>query len=116
MYQISVEAMFSAAHHLKNYDGDCKHPHGHNWKVIATFQGKKLKTNGMFYDFKTMRKLLKVTLKQYDHTDLNNSFPYIPTAENLARVIFMQLQKEISFIYSVSVEETPGSKATFFQS
>ncbi|CAG36995.1 related to 6-pyruvoyltetrahydropterin synthase (partial length) [Desulfotalea psychrophila LSv54] len=36
MFEIFIKTHFSGAHHLRDYPGDCEHPHGHNWKVKVT--------------------------------------------------------------------------------
>lgn len=42
MFEIQAESIFSAAHHLLNYEGKCEHQHGHNWKVVVAVRGEKL--------------------------------------------------------------------------
>ena len=42
MYEVSVEALFSASHRLRLYDGELEPPHGHDWRVTATFRGDSL--------------------------------------------------------------------------
>ena len=39
MYEIKAEQTFSAAHHLLEYEGECEHQHGHNWKVEVFAKG-----------------------------------------------------------------------------
>ncbi len=42
MYEVTVEAGFSSGHYLRNYQGKCENPHGHNYKVRVTLCGGEL--------------------------------------------------------------------------
>ena len=42
MYEVTVEAGFSSGHYLRNYQGKCENPHGHNYKVRVTLAGAEL--------------------------------------------------------------------------
>ena len=56
MYELSIQTSFSAAHRLRNYQGDCEALHGHNWKVQVTVQSRTLNDIGLAIDFKTLKK------------------------------------------------------------
>ena len=42
MFEVSVRAHFSAAHHLPGYPGTCASAHGHNWEVEVFVRGEEL--------------------------------------------------------------------------
>ena len=96
MYYLSVTRWFSAAHWLPNFPGKCKDLHGHNWKVIATLRAKKLdEKSDMVLDFSIFKGLVDEILP--DHKCINEEIPDIyPTAENLAKWIFEQLDESLS--------------------
>ena len=39
MFEVSINARFSAAHHLREYKGKCEAHHGHNWDVEVYVKG-----------------------------------------------------------------------------
>ena len=93
-YQITVEDSFSAAHHLREYEGRCARLHGHNWKVRVYVDADRLNSTGMVVDFKILRAMLREVLADFDHRNLNDVGVMEgrnPTAENLAQVIFCNL-------------------------
>ena len=123
MFHIFVKGHFSAAHHLRNYPGNCERPHGHNWNVEITVKAKSLDSLGMGVDFRIAKKALGKVLATLDHHDLNThkDFESInPSSENIAVYIFNNLQGDLSSdrysVYSVSVSETDNSGVTYFGS
>ncbi len=99
MYQIMVEDVFSSAHQLIGYEGKCENLHGHTFKVQILLSGENLDDLGMLFDFKRAKLLLKDTLEEFDHKNLN-TLPFFakenPTAENIAKQIFFSLSDKIS--------------------
>lgn len=103
---------FNAAHRLHNpgWDsekneavfGKCNNPnwHGHNYELIVRLVGKPDPDTGYVYDMKLLSDLIKkhVTDK-FDHRNLNldvEEFKHlIPTAENIAIVIYNILRDKI---------------------
>lgn len=77
-----------AGHHLRPpYEGKCSKPHGHNYKIEATFESKEPDARGFagidFGEFKAF-------VRKFDHEMLNNHPPFDtlqPSAENLARYL-----------------------------
>ena len=102
MYTLKVEGAFEAAHRVVNYPGKCDRLHGHNWKVEALVAGTELDELGMLVDFKAIKGALKAALDRFDHRFLNELEPFStgvnPTAENLARIIFEELEKSPVFV------------------
>lgn len=115
MYELKVEASFEAAHRLPDYNGPCRRVHGHHWRVQAAYRGTKLDNQGMVIDLVVLRRTLRGILAVYDHQSLNGILNCVPTAENLARVIFTRLKEADSGIalFQVAVEETPGAAVIY---
>lgn len=122
MYTLKVEGAFEAAHQLSDYPGKCARLHGHNWVVEAVVKGRELDKLGMLVDFKTVKKALNNVLDRYDHRFLNELVPFNtgvnPTAENLARIIFTELEDNEAFtaevqLAAVTVFESPKSSVTY---
>jgi 6-pyruvoyltetrahydropterin/6-carboxytetrahydropterin synthase len=121
MYEISSEACFSAAHHLKNYHGPCENVHGHNWGVRVNVQCDVLNELGIGIDFRSVKSALAQTVDELDHTDLNTMFDPLgqnPSSENIAAYIFKKMRQRIDSdhcrVSRVEVSETPGNTAAFF--
>lgn len=122
MYEITTEEHFSAAHHLKNYNGACEKVHGHNWLVRASVQCEELDELGLGIDFKELKHLLNDSIKKLDHSDINIIFEKEernPSSENIARYIYRELGTKLKDpryrISRVEVYETPGNCASYFE-
>ena len=103
---------FNAAHRLHNPDwsneknesfyGLCNNPnyHGHNYKLIVKITGEVDSESGYLIDLKVLKNIIRdeVTDK-FDHRNLNLDVPdfkdLIPTAENIAYVIWHKINKQI---------------------
>lgn len=121
MFEIYINTHFSAGHHLRNYPGNCEHPHGHNWSVKVTVKASKLDKLGMGIDFRVLKNAVNKVMETIDHCDLNEhpNFKTInPSSENISVFIFDSLQTDLHsdryHIHCVTVEETPGSGVSYF--
>ena len=95
-YTLKVLSEFAAAHSLRDYPGDCKRLHGHNWKVEVEVAASELDALGMAIDFKAVKAAAKEVGDRLDHRYLNDIAPFDginPTAENLAAYFFRELAK-----------------------
>lgn len=95
MYEIKIEERFSAAHHLRNYHGECEALHGHNWKVEVVVSSNSLDQGGMVLDFKILKESTRAVLRTLDHKYLNELPEFLetnPSSENIARYIFAQVK------------------------
>ncbi len=103
---------FNAAHRLHNpgWDqlkneqvfGKCNNPnwHGHNYELIVRLVGEPDPETGYVYDMKLLSDLIKKHITdRFDHRNLNLDVAefknLIPTAENIAVVIYNILRDKI---------------------
>lgn len=122
MYEVSINAHFSAAHHLRGYPGSCAALHGHNWEVEVFVCGETLNDTGILVDFRQLKSVVQEELGILDHTDLNSLEAFRncnPTSENLAKHLFRAMSSRFAAsacrVSRVSVKETPGSKASYWE-
>jgi 6-pyruvoyltetrahydropterin/6-carboxytetrahydropterin synthase len=123
MFEVSVEDSFAAGHFLRNYQGKCEKPHGHNYKVRVTLAGEELDKAGLLVDFKDLRDVLKQVIDRLDHQMINEVAPFTtlnPSAENLARYFYGEVHRWLEprtggrvGIKNVTVYETESTTATY---
>ncbi len=120
-YTLKTVSEFAAAHTLRNYDGPCSRMHGHNWKVEVELTGSELDEAGMIIDFRQIKRATREIAERLDHRYLNDIAPFDernPTAENIARYFFEELQQMFSQqsnarINAVTLWETDRACARF---
>ena len=66
MYEVTVEADFSSGHFLRNYQGKCENPHGHNYKVRVTLIGAELDEAGLLLDFKLLKHVMRPVIDRIE--------------------------------------------------
>jgi len=122
MFDLMIEAQFSAAHQLRGYKGKCEDLHGHNWRVQVTVSSDKLNDIGIVIDFHELKEISGEVISSLDHAFLNDVFPFTeinPSSENIARWIFESIKKKIAkkgcSISSVTVWENETSSATYYE-
>ena len=76
MFEVTVEAGFSSGHYLRNYQGKCENPHGHNYKVFVTLVGAELDQAGLLLDFKLLKQVMRPVVDRLDHQMINNLPPF----------------------------------------
>ena len=133
-------------HRVPNHKSKCKHMHGHRYRWEAVIEGDVVQKTGvseegMLMDFSDISKILET----YIHDIVDHSFivyendllgiealevlgdehrtlkvPFIPTAENLAKWAFEQVEPHIVSKYgqviqlvAMNVRETPKSWASW---
>ena len=106
---VSRKAHFNAAHRLHRKEwsdeknqlifGKCNNPnfHGHNYELIVQVTGELDQETGFVMDLKELSDLIKTEVEErFDHKNLNLDVPeffeLIPTAENIAVVIWQLLR------------------------
>ena len=114
MYEVVVEASFSATHQLRHPDGQLEPLHGHDWKAEARFEGPELDECGLLVDFNEAQGALKEVIQTLHRRHLNEleAFNRLnPSAENVAHLIFDRMHATGLFdetLVSVRVSEAPG--------
>jgi len=123
MYRLTVKRRFSAAHHLRDYEGKCAQLHGHNYTVEITVAGDKLDDAGMLIDFAKLKQICDQVLDRYDHAYLNELPEFAQanvTAENLAAMIFEKIAKLLAGfdgrLFEVKLYETEDSAIIYRES
>ncbi|MGB6043953.1 MAG: 6-carboxytetrahydropterin synthase [Pirellulales bacterium] len=131
MFQVTREIDFCYGHRLLNYDGKCKHLHGHNGRVVITLEAPDLDTRGMVIDFSEIKQVVAGWIDdELDHRMiLHRKDPVVeilqemdeplylldenPTAENIAKLIY-QFTRDHGFpIVEARLWETPRCYATY---
>jgi len=108
---ISKKFEFSASHRYWRHDwsdekneevfGLCTSPygHGHNYELHVSVRGRVDPVTGMIINLTDLKKYVNIVLENFDHKYLNLDTPYfaeqIPTTENIARVLFDQIDEEL---------------------
>jgi 6-pyruvoyltetrahydropterin/6-carboxytetrahydropterin synthase len=124
MFEVSVEKSFAAGHALRGYKGKCENVHGHNYKVRVTLVGEQLDSIGLLYDFVEVKRLLAEIIERLDHRFMNDVPPFTelnPSAENLARYFYQELQRGLEAapggapvrVGAVTIWETDTTTATY---
>ena len=118
MFEICVEHTFAAGHALRDYHGKCENVHGHNYRVQVGIQGRELDQHGLLYDFAELKKRLRSTSEYLDHQFINDLKPFDrlnPSAENIAKFIYEEIQKDLknAAIAYVRVWETDTACAVY---
>lgn len=131
MYRVTREIDFCYGHRLLNYEGKCRHLHGHNGRAVISIEGETLDDRGMVLDFSDIKKTVSNWIDDnLDHRMLlNKNDPVVPilqemgeplylldenpTAENIARLIFKQSKLLDVPIVEVRLWETPRCFATY---
>lgn len=98
-YTLKILTDFASAHTLRDYPGECRRMHGHNWKLEVEVTAQALDQQGMAMDFKTIKASTRELCAQLDHRYLNDIPPFDeinPTAENLAAFFYRGLSKKLN--------------------
>ena len=103
---------FDAAHFLPDHP-TCGKIHGHTWRVDVELQGP-LGLEGMVFDFARLKEVMNRILRNYDHSNLNDSIPR-PTCEIIAMLIGTSLKTELVGVrlHLVKVQEGFGGYAIY---
>jgi 6-pyruvoyltetrahydropterin/6-carboxytetrahydropterin synthase len=131
MYSVTKRIDFCYGHRLLDYDGVCRHPHGHNAVVEIELRAETLDRRNMVIDFNDIKHAVKTWIdRELDHRMiLRHDDPLVallrglgepvyvldsnPTVERIARLIYDQSRQEGLDVSRVTVWETPSSWATY---
>ena len=122
IYEICIEAQFSAAHSLAGYNGDCRQIHGHNWTVEVFVKCRELNKIGISIDFRKIKEDVRDIMKDMDHSYLNEHPGFRdknPSSENIARFLYQKLSEKINSdaakVAKVKVSETRSSGVYYWE-
>jgi 6-pyruvoyltetrahydropterin/6-carboxytetrahydropterin synthase len=131
MYRVTREIEFCYGHRLLNYDGKCRHLHGHNGRAVITLETPQLDALGMVVDFSRIKQVVSTWIDEtLDHRMLlHKDDPVLsfllrqgepvfvmevnPTAENIARLIFDFAAGQGFPVVEVRLWETEHCFATY---
>jgi 6-pyruvoyltetrahydropterin/6-carboxytetrahydropterin synthase len=131
MYLVTKRIEFCYGHRLLDYDGVCKHPHGHNALVEVDVRTDSLDRRNMVADFSDIKRIVKGWIdRELDHKMiLRHDDPLVeplqrlgepvyilesnPTVERIARLIFDNAREAGVNVVAVRVWETPNSIAEY---
>jgi 6-pyruvoyltetrahydropterin/6-carboxytetrahydropterin synthase len=125
MYEVTAEDTFAAGHYLRDYKGKCENPHGHNYKVQVTLQGRELDRAGLLLDFKDLKHVMKHVIDYLEHQMINDLEPFTrlnPSAENLAKYFYDETNARLKLttegrvnVKLVTIWETDTSIARYYE-
>ncbi len=131
MYQVTREIDFCYGHRLLNYEGKCRHLHGHNGRAVITIESPRLDERGMVLDFSDIKQAVSRWINEnLDHrmilhrddpavaalSELGEPLYLIdvnPTAENIAKLIFDVTAEHGFPVVETRLWETPRCFATY---
>ena len=131
MFSVTRVIHFCYGHRLLNYDGKCRHPHGHNGKIEITIEKPALDKMGFVMDFEEIKaKVQRWVDAELDHKFLLNKRdplvktfqeqgePFValegnPTAEAIAKLIFDYARGQKLPVAEVRLWETVNSFAAY---
>jgi 6-pyruvoyltetrahydropterin/6-carboxytetrahydropterin synthase len=131
MFSVTREITFCYGHRLLNYDGKCRHLHGHNGRAVITLETDRLDELGMVVDFSRLKRVVGGWIDEtLDHQMLLHcNDPVLaflreqgepvhvlnvnPTAENIARLIFEYTAAQGFPVVEVKLWETESCFASY---
>ena len=131
MFRVTRELSFCYGHRLMDYDGKCRHLHGHNGRALIVLEGEELDPRGMLVDFGEIKSRVQAWVDRHlDHAMIlrhdDPTLPILrelgepvhvmevnPTAENIARLLFDRAKAEGLPVVEVTLWETDRCYATF---
>jgi 6-pyruvoyltetrahydropterin/6-carboxytetrahydropterin synthase len=131
MFRVTREIPFCYGHRLLDYDGKCRHLHGHNGTAVITIEAPALDRLGMVMDFSQIKRVVSTWIDtELDHRMLlHRDDPVLPalrqlgepvvvldvnpTAENIARLIYDYASAQGFPVVEVKLWETENCYATY---
>jgi len=109
---------FSHEKNLQIYD-KCTNCHGHNFTLFVTIKDYIDEETGMVMNFKELKSIVrKEVYDKIDHKYLNEDIEefkdnLMPTAENMAMVIWQWLTPKLPNLFEVKLEETDNNSTIY---
>jgi 6-pyruvoyltetrahydropterin/6-carboxytetrahydropterin synthase len=131
LHRVTTAIEFCYGHRLLDYEGKCRYLHGHNGLLEVAVDAEELNEQGMVMDFGDIRDQMKSWVDEnIDHRmvlwrrdplatvliDMGEPVYLLdenPTAENIARHIFLRVSERGLRLSEVRLWETPSSCATY---
>jgi 6-pyruvoyltetrahydropterin/6-carboxytetrahydropterin synthase len=131
MYSVTKRIEFCYGHRLLDYNGVCRHPHGHNGVAEIEVLTDALDHRNMVVDFSDLKRVVKEWIdRELDHKMiLRHDDPLVaslralgepvyvvdsnPTAERIARLLYEVSREQGLPVSRVTLWETPTSWATY---
>jgi len=131
VYRVTRQIEFCYGHRLLNYEGKCRHLHGHNGRAVIALEAAELDGRGMLVDFGEIKRTVQRWIDEnLDHNMLlcrdDPILPVLqaqgervfvmeenPTAENIARLIFEQTAAAGLPVIEVILWETASCHAAY---
>jgi 6-pyruvoyltetrahydropterin/6-carboxytetrahydropterin synthase len=131
MFRVTREIDFCYGHRLLNYDGKCRHLHGHNGRAVIVLEAAELDARGMVLDFSDIKQVVSQWIDEtLDHRMIlcrdDPAVPVLkqlgeplylidtnPTAENIAKLIFEFTAQRGFPVVETRLWETPRCYATY---
>lgn len=138
--ELRTSVVIAMAHRLQNFDGKCKHLHGHNWTITCSIgidpTDVATMGDGFVVESSMMRKSIQQVMEAFDHTTiLENEDPLIqalgklglnthvlnkpPTTEHLASLFYDAIRAQLDIHYPdqapltfLELTETPNYTVT----
>ena len=131
MYHVTRQMDFCYGHRLLEYEGKCKHLHGHNGRAIISIEAETLDRRGMVMDFSDIKRVVSHWIDEnLDHRMILNredpAVPFLrqlgepvylidenPTAENIAKLIYDFTAERGYPVVQVDLWETRSCYASY---
>lgn len=115
MFTIRKEFSFSAGHALDGLPSDhpCTRIHGHNYVVTVELASNFLNDPGFVVDYRKLDPIKEYIDDNLDHRHLNDVLEFNPTAELIARHLFIVFKDQFPELRAIEVRETPKTSARY---
>jgi len=114
MYRIAKAFQFSAAHRLDGLEPGhpCGRMHGHNYEVELFLESPELDSTGFVRDYRELDQFKTWLDSTFDHHLVNETISQ-PTAENMAKAIYLRAAMLYPEVTAVRVSETGKTSAWY---
>ena len=91
MFRVTKEIHFCYGHRLLDYEGKCRHLHGHNGRLEITLEAEGTDHRGMVVDFTDIKRVVKGWVDEHlDHKMiLCRDDPILPSLREIGEPFFL---------------------------